>query len=89
MLPPIALYLPLLVASESSRDEEPFREEGGAAHMEPDGTIVLDIRLTRSDGSVADEQVGFLPANPHYRELLERPGGLKPGESKVLPPWTR
>jgi hypothetical protein len=59
----------------------------GAATIGPDGTIELRLRAT-GPGSMAGE--GFLtypPNDPHYTDILRHLGGLKPGETKSVPPW--
>jgi hypothetical protein len=55
--------------------------------MKPDGTIVLQLRATDDSGAIGDGLITYLPGDPRYAEVLKHLGGLKPGESKPVPPW--
>lgn len=57
----------------------------GSATMTDDGTIVLTLRATGR--GIGDAQIKYPPGSPHYAEVLRHIGGLKPGESKLVPPW--
>lgn len=65
----------------------------GTASMLRDRTIELDltkgphIGVARSPGELGYGQVDIEPNNPHYAELLRHLGGLRPGETKPVPPW--
>jgi hypothetical protein len=59
----------------------------GTATMNADATIVLQLRATASDGTTGDGQLIYPPAHPRYAEILRHVGGLRPGESKPVPPW--
>ena len=60
----------------------------GVASMEPDGTIVLQLRAEDpATGSVGDAMFAFPPSHERYQEILRHLDGLKPGESKPVPPW--
>jgi len=54
--------------------------------MAPDGTITLQLRAT-GGGAVGDGMIVYRPSDPKYRDVLEHLGGLKPGETKPVPPW--
>jgi hypothetical protein len=58
----------------------------GKATMDPDGTIVLQLRA-ESPGAVGDAQLRYPPSHKDYNDVLTHLGGLKPGESKPVPPW--
>ena len=58
----------------------------GSATMEKDGTIVLQLRA-QSGPTIGDAQFTYPPTHPQYGEILSHVGGLKPGESKPVPPW--
>jgi len=64
------------------------RESIGMATMQVDGAIVLYLRATAAGGIVGDGQVTYFPLNPRYQEVLAHLGGLKPGQSKPVPPWS-
>jgi len=59
----------------------------GVATMMPDGTIVLHLRAEGANGLLGDAVFKYPPKHPEYREVLAHLGGLKPGESKPVPPW--
>ena len=58
------------------------------ATMQADGAIVLYLRATGPGGIAGDGQVTYLPFDPRYQEVLAHLGGLKPGQSKPVPPWS-
>lgn len=58
----------------------------GVATMKPDGTIVLQLRAETA-GAIGDGLVEYKKGDPHYQEVLDHLGGLKPGQSKPVPPW--
>ncbi len=61
----------------------------GTATMQADGTIVLQLRAEDGApaGTVGDAQLLYPPSHPKYQETLKHLNGLKPGESKPVPPW--
>ncbi len=61
----------------------------GTATMLADGTIVLDLRAGADPGGAkGDARLRYPPGHPQYREIMEHVGGLRPGETKSVPPWT-
>jgi hypothetical protein len=58
----------------------------GTATMDPDGTIVLMLRAT-APGITGDARITYPPSHAEYQNVLKHLGGLKPGESKSVPPW--
>lgn len=61
----------------------------GTATMLADGTIVLDLRTGAAPGGAkGDARLNYPPGHPQYREIMEHVGGLRPGETKSVPPWT-
>lgn len=81
----------LAQARKGSHDRESESEMNqsasiGQARMNPDRTIVLDLRA--SDGNATgDAQLSYKPGDPHYDEVLHHLGGLSPGEVKPVKPW--
>ncbi|MCA9588626.1 MAG: hypothetical protein KC657_25090 [Myxococcales bacterium] len=55
----------------------------GVARMLPDGTLELDLR---GPGG-AESRVVYKPNDAKYKSTLDHLGGMKPGESKPVPPW--
>jgi hypothetical protein len=70
--------------TEDSVKKEPFII--GDAVMEADGTIVINLRRT-ADGINVSGRVKYPVSDPHYREVLDHLGGMKPGETKLVPAW--
>ena len=61
----------------------------GTATMLRDGTIILDLRAGAGpSGAKGDARITYPPGHPQYREILEHVGGLRPGETRNVPPWT-
>ena len=58
----------------------------GSATMDADGTIVLQLRAEGPD-AVGDALLRYAKDHPEYAKVLQHLGGLKPGESKPVPPW--
>jgi hypothetical protein len=59
----------------------------GTAWMERDGTIVLQLRAEGPGGVAGDALLHYSKNDPEYGRILRHLGGLKPGESKLVPPW--
>jgi hypothetical protein len=58
----------------------------GTATMEPDGTIVLMLRAEGS-GAVGDALLKYPRGHKQYDEILQHLGGLRPGDTKPVPPF--
>ena len=68
---------------------EPMTDDAssiGSATMESDGTIVLQLRA-EGPGVRGDAQLRYPRDHKQYDSVLEHLGGLRPGESKPVPPW--
>jgi hypothetical protein len=59
----------------------------GAATMTPDGTITLRLRAAGPGGMIGEGNLTYRRGSPQYDEVLQHLGGLKPGETKPVPPW--
>ncbi len=59
----------------------------GVATMTPDSTIIVDLRAEGSGGMVGHARFVYPPDHPRYQQTLKHLGGLRPGESKPVPPW--
>jgi hypothetical protein len=57
--------------------------------MLPDGTIELSLRAEGPGGIVGHGRMTYAPSDKDYQMVLEHLGGLKPGETKLVPPWPR
>ena len=78
------------IAVAADRSSQPIPCEDidsvGRAKMSADGTITLQLRSLWPD-PIAESQLVYLPDDPQYEEIKHHLGGIKPGESKPVPPW--
>jgi hypothetical protein len=58
----------------------------GRATMSADGAITLQLRSLWPN-PIAETELVYAPDDPQYEEIKHHLGGLKPGESKPVPPW--
>ena len=59
----------------------------GSATMTKDGAIILNLRAEAADGTIGDSRFVYPKNHKQYLEILKHLGGLKPGQSKPVPPW--
>jgi hypothetical protein len=57
------------------------------AWLEPDGTLVMQLRAETAGKAVGDALLRYKPDDLEYGRMLEHVGPLKPGERKPVPPW--
>ena len=78
------------IAIAADRSSQPIPCEDidsvGRAKMSADGTITLQLRSLWPD-PIAESQLVYPPDDPQYEEIKHHLGGIKPGESKPVPPW--
>jgi hypothetical protein len=55
--------------------------------MDPDGTIVMQLRAEAPGGTLGDGRLVYRPGDEDYRMLMHHLGGLKPGETKPVAPF--
>jgi hypothetical protein len=58
----------------------------GTITMAADGKIDLVLR-TLPPGPVGETLLHYAPTDAKYKQMIDHVGGLKPGETKLLPPW--
>jgi hypothetical protein len=58
----------------------------GRAKMSADGIITLQLRSLWPN-PIAESQLVYPPGDPQYEEIKHHLGGLRPRESKPVPPW--
>jgi hypothetical protein len=58
----------------------------GDARMTEDGTIIVNMRRT-ADGINVSGIVKYRVDDPHYKEVLDHLGGMRPGETRLVPAW--
>ena len=69
-------------AAEIPRDEKSV----GVATMLADGTILVGVPGPEA-GSRARAVLMVEPGDGNYQSIIDHVGGLKPGETKSIPPW--
>lgn len=67
--------------------QEARPESIGSATMTQEGTIILDLRAEGPGGLTGDARFVYPRGHAQYHEILAHLGGLRPGESKPVPPW--
>src|SRR5690242_10261022 len=84
----LALASPLGAATDKSTQPIPCEDidSVGRAKMSADGTITLQLRSLWPD-PIAESELVFAPDDPQYEEIKLHLGGIKPGESKPVPPF--
>jgi hypothetical protein len=58
----------------------------GDAKMLEDGTIIINLRRT-ADGINVSGIIKYPINNRDYKEVLDHLGGMRPGETKLVPAW--
>lgn len=71
----------------NDRRSRPRPESIGEARMLEDGTLILDLQATDATGRVGDARFYYPTSHAQYAEVLDHLGGMKPGETKLVPPW--
>ena len=76
-----------VVDVELSDAERPI----GSAQMRRDGTLYLMLRAEGPGGLIGDAAFEIAPGGTgcgaSYQAWLDRLGGMKPGDDKLVPPW--
>jgi len=72
---------------DANKTQSKLRSSIGIATMTEDGTVILQLRSESPDGSIGEAQLVYPKDHKQYSEILKHLGGLKPGESKSVPPW--
>lgn len=73
--------------TKDSADAGAAPDSIGQASMKPDGTIVLQLRAEGAGGAVGDALITYPKSDPKYGSVLKHLGGLKPGQTKPVPPF--
>ena len=77
----------IVLVSASAMAQAPLPASIGVATMTNDGTITLRLRAEGAGGMTGEGNLTYKRGNPQYEEVLHHVGGLKPGETKPVPPW--
>jgi len=67
--------------------KEPLPSSIGQAVMLEDHTVVLYLRAEGPGGLKGDAKLSYPPNHKDYDMILRHVGGLKPGDSKPVPPF--
>jgi hypothetical protein len=59
----------------------------GTATMDADGVITMMLRAEDGKGTVGDAMVQYRPGDKNYADIVNHLGGLKPGQTKPVPPF--
>jgi len=78
----ITLCAPARAAETTCADTQSI----GVATMTEDGTITLRLR-SLPPGPIAEGTLRYAPGDPRYDEIVRHLGGIRPGETKPVPPW--
>jgi hypothetical protein len=80
--------LTTVALAADAKEDVPCEAMGsiGVATMTPDGVITLRLS-SRSAGMIAEGLLSYPPDHPKYDEVRQHLGGMRPGESKPVPPW--
>jgi hypothetical protein len=54
--------------------------------MRADRTLVVEVQI-KQDGVISGGSKRYRPGDPHYGEVIDHIGGIKPGETKLVPEW--
>jgi hypothetical protein len=73
-------------AAENPAAEKSAEKSIGVATMLQNGTILVGVPGPNSDLR-AQAVLMVEPGDSNYQPLIDHLGGLKPGETKPIPPW--
>ncbi len=59
----------------------------GTATCKPDGTIEMMLRAKGPKGELGEAMKVYKPSDPKYAGIVAHLGGIKPGQSKPIPPF--
>lgn len=59
----------------------------GIANMTKDGTLMLKLRATSNDGAEGESLLIYSKEDDDYESIINHLGKIKPGETKLVPPW--
>jgi hypothetical protein len=77
----------VLVSAITCCDARPTPASIGSATMSADRTVTLRLRAEERGGILGEGVLVYRPGSRYYKEVLDHIGGLKPGQTKLVPPW--
>src|SRR5258705_5508911 len=84
--PLVALFLALSGDVLAAENPAPAAPSVGVATMLENGTILVGIRGPATDGPL-QAVLMVEPGDTNYQQIIDHLSGLKPGETKSIPPW--
>ncbi|MFC5455924.1 hypothetical protein [Prosthecobacter fluviatilis] len=87
----LTLILPTLLTSCQSEKPAPVvapvGKSIGSAHLTKDGILEVMLRAEGEGGMVGDAFFAYKKDTPEYEKMMKHIGGLKCGESKLVPAY--
>src|SRR5258706_12497921 len=83
--PFVAMFLAISVDVLAAEKPDPAPSVGVATMLE-NGTILIGIRGPAPDGPL-QAVLMVEPGDTNYQQIIDHIGGLRPGETKSIPPW--
>ena len=83
----IAVGIYMFNLFKNSGEDQNVHSSIGVVTMKEDQTIILKLQAQDKNGEMGDEELKYPPSHPQYQGILNHVGGLKPGETKPVPPW--
>jgi hypothetical protein len=84
--PLVAMFLAISGDVLAAENPAPAEPSVGVATMLENGTILVGIRGPATDGPL-QAVLMVEPGDTNYQQIIDHLGGLKPGETKSIPPW--
>jgi hypothetical protein len=88
-MPRAALWSAILVALPATVvavEDQGADRSVGVATMLANGTILIGVG-GNGPGARAQAVLEIHPGDTNYQMIVDHVGGLKPGETKLIPPW--
>jgi hypothetical protein len=87
----LAFGLPILLAACQTEKPpvavSPSGKTIGSAHLTEEGLLEVMLRAEGDGGMVGDAFFVYKKGTPEYAEMMKHIGGLKRGESKLVPAY--
>lgn len=82
------LLIPGCQSAKTPPPPDPAGRTIGSAHLTQDGMLEVMLRAESDDGAVGDAFFVYKKGTPDYQKMLNHVGGLKRGESKLVPAFS-
>lgn len=81
-------FVAVLIFTVAGCAAQPVPSSIESATMSADRTITLRLRAQDGRGATGDGVLVYRTGSRDLEEVLGHIGGLKPGETKPVPPWS-